>query len=529
MVNTTNINVSSVRKIKGKVELYRGSALLTTFNPDDNLQEITIARTGEQGKFFGFGVCQQATVKIVDKAGNIVVNKGEDLRTYFNIDDGTYDRVCPSFYVKDVKRDEKTNVITVTAYDALDASIGHIVSELNLTPPYTLKSVTEACASLLGLSINITDPAFDLVYESGANFSDAGTETIRSVLNAIAEVTQTIYYVNHNDELIFKALDKTGDPVHRIAKNEYFELTTAVPVTLTKIIHVTELGDNVFEGEDTGVVQYIRDNPFWTLRTDLDTLVPEALNRITGLTIMPYNVKWRGNFYTEIGDKIEVEAKSGQCEATFILNDTISYTGGMNQVTSWEYTPESDRITSANPANLGEKLNQTFAKVDKVNKEITLYSSDIAETKESIGELKLTSQEINASVSAMEQRVTNVEGNTSEKIDELYSEVSAKLDKNGVEITVEQKLAEGVEKVVTASKKYTFDDGGLKIKSSSSNISTTITEDGMTIERSGHEVLTANNEGVKAEDLHATTYLIIGNTSRLEDYNNRTTCYWIGE
>ena len=39
----------------------------------------------------------------------------------------------------------------------------------------------------------------------------------------------------------------------------------------------------------------------------------------------------------------------------------------------------------------------------------------------------------------------------------------------------------------------------------------------------------ADNLGVKAEDLHATTYLIIGNNSRLEDYNtNRTGCFWIG-
>ena len=129
----------------------------------------------------------------------------------------------------------------------------------------------------------------------------------------------------------------------------------------------------------------------------------------------------------------------------------------------------------------------------------------------------------------MEQKVTDIEGDTSEKIDEIYNTVSTKLDKNGVEITIEEKLADGVEKVVTASKKYTFDDEGLKVSSSSNSVSTTITEDGMQVFRSGKEVLTANNEGVKAEDLHATTYLIIGNTSRLEDYNNRTTCYWIGD
>ena len=50
----------------------------------------------------------------------------------------------------------------------------------------------------------------------------------------------------------------------------------------------------------------------------------------------------------------------------------------------------------------------------------------------------------------------------------------------------------------------------------------------MKIFRSSTEVLTADNEGVKAEDLHATTYLIIGETSRLEDKDGRTVCYWIG-
>ena len=51
----------------------------------------------------------------------------------------------------------------------------------------------------------------------------------------------------------------------------------------------------------------------------------------------------------------------------------------------------------------------------------------------------------------------------------------------------------------------------------------------MTVHRGNEEVLTANNEGVKAEDLHATTYLIIGNNSRFEDFkNDRSACFWIG-
>ena len=55
----------------------------------------------------------------------------------------------------------------------------------------------------------------------------------------------------------------------------------------------------------------------------------------------------------------------------------------------------------------------------------------------------------------------------------------------------------------------------------------------MRVNRGGNEVLTANNQGVQAEDLHATTYLIIGKHSLLQDYttpsfNNRTGCFWNG-
>ena len=58
---------------------------------------------------------------------------------------------------------------------------------------------------------------------------------------------------------------------------------------------------------------------------------------------------------------------------------------------------------------------------------------------------------------------------------------------------------------------------------------TQITEDGMVVYRNEDAVLTANNVGVDAVNLHATTYLIIGENSRFEDYGgSRTGCFWIG-
>ncbi len=539
--NYSTMNDALLRKIEGKVGLYNSSTLLDTFLPTDKLQEITIARVGEKGKFFGFGVCQQATVKIIDKANDLVFLKGENLKTSFRANSGSaYARVCPSFYIKDAVRDEKTSVYTITAYDALDSAVGHVFSELGMEAPYTLINVIDAVKSILGLSGISYPSGFDISYENGANLS--GDETLRAILNSVAEVTQTIYYVDHRDYLVFKRLDKTGDPVLTISKNDYFELTTALPVTISKIMSVTELGDNVDAGDDTGVVQYVRDNPFWNARTDLQTLLPTAVDRISGLTIVPYNLKWRGNFLTELCDKIKVEDKYGNLVTTYILDDSFTYKGGFSQTSDWEYKPDSERATSSNPLTVGEKINQTFARVDKVNRTVTLHASEIAEAKSSISELQVNTQGISSSVSTivntqtdLSETIVDIQNGLSEQnksnakqFETLTKKVEATMTSTDVQLAISTELAKGTDKVTTSTG-FTFNDKGLTISKSDSEMRTNIDEDGMSIFKGSEEVLTANNIGVDAKNLHATTYLIIGTNSRFEDYgSDRTGCFWIG-
>lgn len=532
--STMNDNLR--RTIQGKVELYNGSTRLNTFSYDDRtkgIQEIAVVRTGEKGKFFGFGICQKATVKIIDKANDLIFLKGESLRTCFKANDATtYINIGPSFFIKESIRDEKTGVHTITAYDAIDNATSYVWRNLGMEVPYTLANVVERIRSLLGLSGYNVPSGFDLSYSVGANFS--GEENLRVVLNALAEATQTIYYIDNTNKLVFKRLSSTSNPVLTIPKKDYFEFTAALPITITKIIHATELGDNYEAGTDSGACQYMRENPFWSNRSDISSLVTAATNRITGLTLIPYDLKWRGNFLTEIGDKISVETKDGTT-TTFILDDSFIYNGGFSQDCTWDSNPESEKTTASNPVTIGEKINQTFARVDKVDRKVTLYASEIDEAKESVGELQVSTDLISASVSSVEQQITElgehvdgVSAQTNSRIDTVYSEVALKLDKTGVEITVEQKLESGVDKVVTASKNYTFDDTGLNIASSDSEISTRILEDGMRIYKNDQEVLVANNRGVTATDLYATTFLIIGDNSRLENSGNRTACFWIG-
>jgi hypothetical protein len=606
------------RRIEARVELYYCSALqndeynrvlLNTFPSDGALKDFKIERTADDGKFFGFGVCQKLTVKLRDQERTIHISKGLVMEISFGID-SEYTYPCPLFRVEEVSRDEKTNDLTITAFDFLYKAGEHRVSELELTN-YTMRAFVHACAGVLNLPVkfDIDEPAFDMDFPTGANFD--GSETIREALNAVADATQTIFFVDWDWHLTFKRLDKDAEPVVTVDKSKYFELKNKSDRTLTTICHATELGDNVeaTTGEP-GVTQYVRNNPFWDLRDDVDVLLNNALAAIAGITISQFDCSWRGNFALEIGDRIAITTKDNSTLLGYVLNDTITYNGGLKEQTFWNFT-EHTAETASNPVNLGEALKQTYARVDKANKTITLFTSetntrfeevetsisesaqaskDYADSKntetvkiveEKVAEINLTTESIENRVSSTETRLDTNDGSISslttdvsllqQTSDTIFAQVSntetviaenqvavdaalselddrlrealgeidaelvtiqssvdTKITPDDLTIAINQVVEAGSTKVTTSTG-FTFDDTGLTVSKSGSEMTTQITEDGMTVFRDGDEVLTADNTGVKAENLHATTYLIIGKNSRFEDYeDNRTGCFWIG-
>lgn len=87
----------------------------------------------------------------------------------------------------------------------------------------------------------------------------------------------------------------------------------------------------------------------------------------------------------------------------------------------------------------------------------------------------------------------------------------------------------GVDKVKT-SRGYTFDDTGLHISRNDSDMENLLDHSGMCVRRGGQVLLQADNRGVEAVDVTVRNYLIIGENSRLEDYEqNRTACFYRGK
>lgn len=531
---------NSVRQIMAVVELIDSStgATVDWFFPDDNLKSFTLERVGES-KFFGYGYNQKVNVKVIYKGGArpVDVSTKHCLKIHMSSTDASaLFNPFPLFYVSEVHRDENTGEYSITAYDGIRAAAAHTVAELNLPEPYSLEDFTQACARIIGCDYSVWYSGHaispeSVIYENGANFS--GTETIREALDDIAEATQTIYYIHTSNVLVFRRLDRDGAPVHDLTKDRYFTLESGTNRRLGCIAAVTDLGDNVSVVSPlSGTTQYVRNNPFWTMRDDLGDWLTDAIAAVGDLTINQFDCSWRGNYLIELGDKIRLINKEGDIVDSFFLNDTLTYDGTLSQHTQWSY--EDDEAESASNSNtLGETLKNTYARVNKADQRIEMLASEVAANEERVSSLTIDTNGILASVQSLTDDVADTNTELNEDIASLRQSVDAKMSAEDVVIQIQSEINSGGVSQVKTSTGFTFNDEGLMIEKTNSDVKTQITENGMKVldgKNSDSELLVANNAGVKATNLHADTFLIMSGRSRFEKYgDNRIGCFWIGE
>lgn len=533
------IDYSSINAVKAKVELYNGSTLVKTCTCSDNLQNFSVSRVGESGKFFGYYICQQLKITLIDLEREIEVEKGQLIRVAYGVDgipEEDFFYPHPDFFAEEITRNEDTNSLEIIAYDAFyNANKIKFLEteEINEPISYNPKNITctlNRCLNALGIPTGITISRVIMwvnkTFTNEPNFDE--NTTLADVLKAYAQVRHGVLYLERDGARI-QGFYPNGEADLTITKDQYFSLKTGRAVTLDGLAHVTELGDNVGVGATEGTIQYIRENPWWENNPEEMVGDLEAIwEKRNGDTIQEFECEdWIGNIGLQICDKIAFETEDGGYVYSYLLDDTITFDGTLSQATRWS-AEMADEETATNPSTLGEKLNQTYAKVDKANRKINLVANDVNGQGERLSNLEISTQGISATVTTIQTSTETAIGTINDNFETLSKQVSAKVSADDVQITIESEMKKGVDKVQTSTG-FTFNDEGLKVSKSGSEMTTQITEDGMAISRGGQETLVADNTGVKAENLHATTYLIIGETSRFEDYgSDRTGCFWIG-
>lgn len=230
--------------------------------------------------------------------------------------------------------------------------------------------------------------------------------------------------------------------------------------------------------------------------------------------------EWKRYEATFDGSDVDVRV----CYGVFLFHGLTEYTAD-----NWiEVKSGSLKLESGNKATAWTPAVEDMATGDDLGGMIGTLD---AVTK-AFASLDIKADEINTSVKTLKENTDSAIGAANDTIKELQNEVAAKMTAEAVELQIKSAMDNGTSKVVTETG-FTFNGEGLTISKTDSELETQITENGMSVYQSttdGKEkVLTADNQGVEAKNLHATTYLIVGNNSRFEDYGaDRTGCFWMG-
>lgn len=172
----------------------------------------------------------------------------------------------------------------------------------------------------------------------------------------------------------------------------------------------------------------------------------------------------------------------------------------------------------------------------------------IKSSEESIAALTVDTNRIVAEVQKNTTLIDESKAGLDARLKVVEEKASVSVDEAQVKIAIEKELSEnGAPKVVTKTG-YEFTDDGMMVHKSNSEMKTQVSDNGMTVyQRTGSkineeteveepvfvETLQANNKGVVARNLNASTYLIFAEgRGRFQKYDKngekRIACYWLG-
>ena len=432
---------SPVRKLSATLRLnYQGAMVAGAAT---YLKSFEIQRIAEDSKFFGQVVKHRVNLKMFP-------HSSRDYHEMVSFTLGLYDgetslTIYPyNFYPTEINYDEVNKVYSITAYDKIQELENHTISEISITAPYTIKQLIDAIQSQFidrfntATLINIDNNLSSLSYAEGANFEP--TETIVDCLRYIAEVLNAVCYMGAGG-LVFKRLDKDGAAAGTITKSDYFQLKAGNNKRLGKIIFSSELGDNIEASTvAAGSTQVLYDNPFLNMRDDQQDIVDLMLADCGGLLIGTFELEWRANLYYNIGDKLQIELADNQCLTTYLLDEVITFDGSLKSKLRFFWDSNKETTVQANPSTLGEVIKNTYAKVDKVNKQIELVANEVEADTSRISALEISTSGITASVAAITSSVaanaTNISAISSSVATNISDIAQLKIDRSAIELSV---------------------------------------------------------------------------------------------
>lgn len=498
----------------------------------NNIQSATLTRSvNSETELMPGSVCAAMfECKIQTPGGNLSVAAGDEI-TVAQISESGSKTTIGSFVCESPER-SSANSYTITAYDRvslLDKDLSVWLSELEEWP-YTLSTFAKMVCTECGLTLSTTSFT-NGSYEIQQFVGDGITG--RQLMSWVAQIEGKFVRANSsgNIELAWytssgKTITAGGDLYYYGGSLKYEDYTCEKIQQVR--IRLTEDDTGVVypesEDEDLNILD-ITGNYLLTT-TESETIEPIAQNLYNALksfTYVPCSVKLPLNSSISAGSTVNITDANGNTITTCVMTQKVS-----GQSMTLESTGSARRDSSTAVCNVS--IGALNAKMLEVKRDISGLNIRATSIETTVEENQKTTQE---QIAEIDIRADGIESSVSSEIEGVKSELTEiKQSSEDVSIRIEKIETDGVDSVTTATG-YTFDSEGMHIQKDGEEVSNNIDHTGMYVKRSDEVILQANADGVVAVDLHAKNYLIVGDYTRFENYNNgsdskRTGLFWIG-
>lgn len=232
--------------------------------------------------------------------------------------------------------------------------------------------------------------------------------------------------------------------------------------------------------------------------TTADTAMQAMFAKWSGFYFYLHDITTFGIGSIEYMDEFTIEDGDGNTYKALCLEDNLMVNQGISE--SFKAREPKQTVTNYVMSSPTAKLiDDTYLRVNKAEGKIEELIS-VTATKETVDGITET---VNSMLSRMDTAESSL-------------------------LEISQTITSGATSVTT-TEGFLFDNTGLHISRSDSDVSSTVDETGLHVVSDGATVLDANNEGVDAINVKVNKYLTIGANSRFEDYNGtRTGCFYIG-
>ena len=473
-------------------------------------------------------------VELLDKEQTLYLQQGDEIRLVKIGEDGH--QYPMGFFTLEKPIRPTANTLRLTAYDRitwLDKDLTEWLAGLQEWP-YSLHTFARMVCDACGLELaNTSLPNGNYQVQA----FHANGVTGRKLMQWVGEIAGRFCRATTEGQLEFAWYTPSGVTLTPGGDRWYFQNGLTYQDYQVAPIEKVQIR---LSQEDVGVVwpdvageknTYILSGNYLLTTTDTETLQPVAqtlYEMLKPVTYTPCTLTIPACTDIRAGNTVDITDRNGKTVTAYVMRkvqrgqaETLECTGSHRRDSTEVMNNEEYRTRNSRQLELVKQAEGLSVRALQTQ-------TDLHALTESVADMQLKAGELSARVSQMDSTTGTSLDSVNDSLQTLQKEVSAKMTPEAVELRIRSAMEDGTTRVTTDTG-FTFDENGLQVEKAGSEMRTRITENGMTVYQNSAQVLTADNKGVDAKNLHATTYLIVGGRSRFENYgSDRTGCFWIG-